>query len=107
MNAADWPALVDRSAGPEGCWPWQGTIHPDGYAIAYFRGVGQVKVHRVALAATGIDLTPGRFVLHTCDNRRCVNAAHLYEGTAADNGRDMAVRGRSRNAYTKHRGIPA
>jgi hypothetical protein len=33
--------------------------------------------------------------LHTCDNRPCFNPHHLYEGTAKQNARDMADRGRS------------
>lgn len=102
MKRSEWMSHVDTSAGPDGCWPWLGSIHPDGYAQAWFVGEGRQIVHRVALAERlGRALTPGMFALHTCDNRRCVNGSHLYEGTPADNGHDMAARGRSRNAYTK------
>lgn len=34
--------------------------------------------------------TQGKMVLHKCDNRKCVNPAHLYEGTAKDNAVDRA-----------------
>lgn len=33
-------------------------------------------------------------VLHHCDNMICVRPSHLYEGTNADNTRDMLARGR-------------
>ncbi len=36
----------------------------------------------------------GFWVLHHCDNRRCIRPAHLYLGTNADNMRDCAARGR-------------
>lgn len=36
----------------------------------------------------------GLFVLHTCDNDRCFNPAHLFNGTAKTNVRDAIQKGR-------------
>lgn len=37
------------------------------------------------------------YVLHACDNRKCVRASHLFLGTALDNTRDMLAKGRGSN----------
>lgn len=58
-----------------------------------------VRSHRLAYAqAHGLQLSDlnGVIVRHACDNRACINPAHLVLGTQADNMHDMAARGRNR-----------
>lgn len=78
---------------PNGCWRWTGRPGSHGY--------GQITVnyrsyttHRYAWLLTHGSL-PTQMLLHSCDSRLCVNPAHLREGTAKDNARDMVERGRS------------
>lgn len=88
---------VDRSAGPDGCWPWTRARQGGKWPYGVFHPVkGQTqRAHRLALQLhLGRPLRPGMFALHSCDNPPCCNPAHLREGTNLENVRDAMDRGR-------------
>src|SRR5437899_3345664 len=88
--------MVDQRSRSE-CWPWLGHTNRKGYGRIY-GGIGQdngvQSAHRVSYRIH-YGAIPGKlWVLHRCDNPPCVNPAHLFIGTVADNVRDMMAKGR-------------
>lgn len=86
----------DRSAGPDGCWIWTGSVNPvNGYGDVPDSTAGgkRTTAHRRAYTLTHGD--PGKLsVLHKCDMRLCGNPAHLFPGTHRTNWLDSIAKGR-------------
>jgi hypothetical protein len=54
-----------------------------------------LSAHRIAWMAVHGPIPDRGQILHRCDNRACIRAAHLYLGTNDDNVRDRVMRLRS------------
>jgi hypothetical protein len=88
-----------------GCHEWQGAKDVGGYGVIRFNG-RNVRAHRASLAhhlnrpdlIDKVDMKPPRiaatYVLHTCDNAKCINPEHLRLGTPQDNADDATSRKR-------------
>jgi hypothetical protein len=85
---------VDKSGGPDACWPWTGAIQKPGKTgktggYGLIRGGRDGVAHRVAYEEWVGPIPEGHEIDHTCHNadpdcvpalcphRRCCNPAHL------------------------------
>jgi hypothetical protein len=89
------------------CWEWTGAIAQGYGQIGAGPQGGLLKAHRVSWELHHGSVPSKLRVLHRCDNRRCVNPAHLFLGTQADNVADMDAKGRRRNAPLRGDAHPA
>jgi len=88
---------ISKTDGNE-CWVWTGNSLKDGYGMFSLKNSGFLA-HRVSWTiANGKIADPSLFVLHECDNPKCVNPDHLFLGTHQDNMDDMIAKGRKRVA---------
>lgn len=69
------------------CWEWQGGLDIGGYGLFFFNGK-RIRSHRYSYQLYNGDIPKGMFALHKCNNRKCVNPFHIYQGTCQDNVND-------------------
>lgn len=90
-----WAKVDKRGLGE--CWEWRGATTADGYGWLSLGGRnGPAGAHRISWNLHKGSIPDNLWVLHRCDNPRCVNPEHLFLGTTQDNTADMVAKGRHR-----------
>ena len=86
-------------ADTDQCILWPRSKTWDLYGCLQYRG-RRILAHRMMWEkANGQKIPPGLLVMHTCDNRLCVNPKHLCLGSHADNVADCNSKGRRKQAF--------
>ncbi len=86
--------LMQTKRTSSGCLEWTASTDRNGYGQVR-RGKKLYIATRLAMHFTQkFDLSSPYFILHHCDNPKCLNTKHLYVGTQTDNTRDRMKRKR-------------
>ncbi len=101
------------------CLEFTGSERVDGYGRLYYNGKKELA-HRVAWIEKRGSIPDGKLILHTCDNRLCIQndaagvyllngvehprQGHLWLGTNQDNQDDMYNKGRGTKARGEQHG---
>lgn len=86
------------------CWEWNLSCYKN---RGYFTCQHKYKFlsSRVSWEITNGEIPNNLFVLHKCDNSRCVRPDHLFLGTQKDNVDDMYAKGREGNHKGDNNGM--
>jgi len=92
---------IRYAVNSNGCWICV-SHKPEisGYPRIKCKGVHS-KAHRHVYKLYNGDIPESVLIRHTCDERTCINPAHLIPGSHADNIRDAVERGRMHSKLTK------
>lgn len=78
-----------------GCWEITSHKLPENrdYPVISIFNV-RYSAHRASYLAMHGSIGIGKIICHSCDNPRCINPNHLFEGTRKDNTQDMIKKNR-------------
>ena len=89
-NIARFLSKVEKT---DGCWFWMAGLNRTGYG--QFAAAGKnIRAHRYSYEFHKGLIPKDMLVMHSCDQRNCVNPDHLALGTDADNVHDAMQKNR-------------
>lgn len=83
---------LERLSTPEpttGCWLWLGSVTNAGYGQVG-RLPNRMSAHRAAAIARHGQIPEDMVAMHSCNQKLCVNPAHINIGTQSENLRSAA-----------------
>lgn len=86
--------FFDKVEKTDSCWNWTASLNFDGYGRFLLNGKSK-GAHRISWELHNGLISSNLCVLHTCDNRKCVNPKHLFLGTHQDNIQDRSQKKRT------------
>lgn len=87
--------LLDHSEDFGDCRNWIGkSVGYFGYGFLAVKGKRRAA-HRASWMAWKGEIPKGKWVLHKCDNPKCIKPDHLFLGDAKENAHDMINKNRN------------
>jgi len=91
----------------DNCDEWEGTLSSNGYGLIFpydpdKKATVTMRVHRMVWMQDNGPIPDDLLVMHSCDNRKCINIQHLSLGTPSDNILDSADKKRHHNSRKTH-----
>jgi len=104
--------LINSIKKVNGCWEWQKSLNSGGYGrimtgsrVDNTRKI--ISVHRYSYSLFVSEIPKNKWVLHTCDNRKCLNPKHLFLGDRQDNVDDRENKMRNKLPNVKNENHPS
>jgi hypothetical protein len=93
--------FFDKVNKTEGCWEWTAFCWESGYGCFSITHSDNQRAHRVSYEIYHKrNILPDMLILHSCNNRKCVNPQHLREGTHQENMLDRTNAGHNATNIT-------